>query len=397
MRSRGQAKLKRRPGPVQLRRLTWPPRLSVPRLIVLALLICVGQGSSLATKFRQALPGYRFEFPRDHFAHPEFQTEWWYYTGNLRARDGRNFGFELTFFRQAVERPAMPPAGAVSPWDVRDVYLAHFALSDIDGRAFYQDERVNRAGPGLAGADAALGVIWNGNWSSRISGERHRLEAITARFRIALALQSGKPPVIQGVNGVSQKAEGEGQASHYVSLTRLAANGAIEIDGYRTEVEGSAWMDHEFFTNQLGRDQRGWDWLGLQLDDGSELMVYRLRRADGTIDSFSAGTVVDKDGRSTHLRASEFTLTPSGETWTSAASRATYPVAWRISVPSRSLGLDVRTPLASQELAGRRGFTPTYWEGSVRATGTRGGSAIAGIGYLEMTGYDKAVVLGSPR
>jgi predicted secreted hydrolase len=196
---------------------------------------------------------------------------------------------------------------------------------------------------------------------------------------------------------VSQKAEGEGQASHYVSLTRLTATGAIEIDGRRTEVEGSAWMDHEFFTNQLGRDQRGWDWLGLQLDDGSELMVYRLRRADGTIDPFSAGIVVDKDGRSTHLRASEFTLAPSGETWTSPASRATYPVAWRISVPSRGLDLDVRTPLASQELSGRRGFTPTYWEGSVRATGTRRGSAIAGIGYLEMTGYDKAVVLGSPR
>ena len=213
---------------------------------------------------------------------------------------------------------------------------------------------------------------------------------------MALALRSQKPPVIQGVDGVSQKAAGAGQASHYVSLTRLAATGVIDIDGRRIDVDGSAWMDHEFFTNQLGRDQRGWDWLGLQLDDGSELMVYRLRRADGSADPFSAGTVVDADGRATHLRAEDFAMSPAGDTWTSPASRATYPIAWRITVPARGLDLGIRTPLASQELPGRRGFTPTYWEGSVSASGMRAGARIAGIGYLEMTGYDKAVVLGAP-
>jgi predicted secreted hydrolase len=274
------------------------------------------------------------------------------------------------------------------------VYLAHFALTDIGGRAFHHDGRVNRSGPGLAGVDAESGSIWNGNWSTRIEGNRHSLQATAARFRIALELDSQKPPVINGLNGVSQKAEGVGQASHYVSLTRLVGKGTVEVDGARFAVDGSAWMDHEFFTNQLGRDQRGWDWLGLQLDDGSELMVYRLRRSDGTADPFSAGTVVAPDGRVTHLRAGDFSMTPAGETWSSPASRATYPIAWRVTVASRGLDLAVRTPLSSQEMIGRRGFTPTYWEGSVRVTGTRGNAAVTGLGYLEMTGYDKAVSLG---
>jgi predicted secreted hydrolase len=387
-------------------------RVTPPALLLVMLLgvLCwsgVGQSAGVApagrpgrlpllagAQFRQALPGYRFDFPRDHFAHPDFQTEWWYYTGNLQARDGRRFGFELTFFRQAVEAAAKAGPAGTSPWDVRDIYLAHFALSDIDGKAFHQDGRVNRAGPGLAGVDASSGLIWNGNWTSRISADRHDLEAIAERYAMALVLRSRKPPVIQGVGGVSQKAAGAGQASHYVSMTRLVATGAIDIDGRRIDVEGSAWMDHEFFTNQLGRDQRGWDWLGLQLDDGSELMVYRLRRADGTADPFSAGTVVEADGRATHLRAEDFAMSPAGDTWTSPASRATYPIAWRITVPARALDLGIRTPLASQELPGRRGFTPTYWEGSVSASGTRAGARIAGVGYLEMTGYDKAVVLG---
>jgi predicted secreted hydrolase len=376
-------------------------------------------GFESAQPFRQALPGYRFQFPRDHFSHPEFQTEWWYYTGNLRSHDGRRLGFELTFFRQAADRsrrastlqsapapgetqarPSRPSAEAgqvrqgASSWDVRDVYLAHFALSDIDGGTFHHAERVNRAGPGIAGIDPSSGTIWNGNWSARIEGNRHALAAVAPRFRLSLELDSQKPPVIQGVDAVSQKAEGPGQASHYVSFTRLVGKGAIEVGGRRLDVEGTAWMDHEFFSSQMGPDQRGWDWLGLQLDDGSELMVYRLRRNDGTADRFSSGTVIEKDGRSVHLRAADFTMTPAGETWVSPASQAVYPVAWRIAVPSHGLDLAIRTPLASQELAGRLGFTPVYWEGSVSATGSRRGTPVAGIGYLEMTGYDKSVRFG---
>lgn len=363
-------------------------------------------------QYRLALPGYRYEFPRDHFNHPDFQTEWWYFTGNAHARDGHRFGFELTFFRQGVDRSS--PASA-SPWALRDVYLAHFALSDLDGGRFVHDERVNRSGPGLAGVDADTGTIWNGNWSVVLdprramrnparpaSGTPSRglaldLRAVAERFGLRLSLTSTKPPVIHGANGVSQKAEGAGQASHYVSLTRLDATGEIERDGRTESVQGTAWMDHEFFTNQLGRNQRGWDWMGLQLDDGTELMVYRLRRTDGGADPFSAGTLVEKDGRSLHLRAADFTMTPGGETWTSPSTHARYPISWRLSVPSRGLDLEIRTPLASQELVGRLGLTPSYWEGAVTVSGTSGASKAAGVGYLEMTGYDKAVVIGQPQ
>lgn len=368
------------------------------KAFLLALLAAAS--ASMAGQYRAALPGYRYEFPRDHFDHPEFQTEWWYYTGNLRASDGHRFGFELTFFRQAVNRARRQ---GESPWTVHDVYLAHLALSDLDGGTFLHEERVNRAGPGLAGVDAGRGVVWNGNWrvgieaGTGIQGSPFRgtVEAVADRFALRLSLQSSKPPVINGLNGVSQKAAGVGQASHYISLTRLLASGAVEAGGRTYEVEGSAWMDHEFFTNQLGRDQRGWDWLSLQLEDGTDLMVYRLRRSDGTADPFSAGTVVSKDGAATHLAANEFAMAATGDTWTSPRTRATYPISWRVSIPSRGLDLEVRTPLASQELSGGTGWTPTYWEGAVTASGRRTGSPIRGVGYLELTGYDKAVVLGA--
>lgn len=343
--------------------------------------------------YRLALPGYRFEFPRDHFDHPEFQTEWWYYTGNLRAKDGRRFGFELTFFRQAVDRS---PGSSLSPWSLRDAYLAHFALSDLDGGSFWHDERVNRAGPGLAGVDAGTGFVWNGNWRARIegSGGTQSLEAVALRHSLRLALTSQKPPVVHGTDGISRKGPGRGEASHYVTFTRLRASGRLEFDGRSFEVEGSAWMDHEFFTNQLGRNQRGWDWLSVQLDDGSELMAFRLRRADGTIDPFSAGTFVFPDGRAVHLEASAFSMAAAGQQWKSPKTGASYPIAWRVRVPATRLDVEVRTPLPSQELVAVTGWTPTYWEGAVTVVGTQRGAPVKGVGYLELTGYDKAVVIG---
>jgi predicted secreted hydrolase len=342
---------------------------------------------------RLALSGYRYLFPRDHFAHPDFRTEWWYYTGNLRSQDGRRFGFELTFFRQAADGCSDAQDAGSSVWTIRNVYLAHFALSDLDGDRFVHEQRVNRAGPGLAGANGNTGTIWNGNWSAQIAGDAHRLEAVADRFDLRLTLVSQKPPVIHGRDGVSPKAAEVGRASHYVSLTRMGAAGEVQIDGLRLRVEGSAWMDHEFFTDQLASGQSGWDWLGLQLDDGTDLMLYRLRAAVGRATSFAAGTLVAKDGRITHLTSSDFTLSADGAVWTSPQTQATYPIAWRVSLPSRGLDLVVTTPLPAQELAGRVGWTPTYWEGAVAAQGTRNGSPVTGVGYLELTGYDKPVTL----
>ena len=340
-------------------------------------------------QYRTALPGYRFEFPRDHFNHPDFQTEWWYYTGNLKSAEGRNFGFELTFFRQAVSRdPARTGA-----WDLRDLYVAHLALSDLGGGEFYHTERTNRSGPGIAGIDAARGRIWNGNWQIDWQSSEQKFQAIDERFELHLSLRSEKPPVIHGENGVSQKAEGAGRASYYISLTRLATSGSLELNGKKFDVSGTSWMDHEFFTRQLDSSQTGWDWLSLQFADNTELMLFHIRRKDGSIDPYSAGTYVDALGKTTHLRASDFTLQPLAETWTSPVTHATYPVQWKIAVPKLALEFEAKTPLASQELAGNAKFLPNYWEGAIAITGSRNAKPLSGLGYLEMTGYDRPVQL----
>ncbi len=343
----------------------------------------------LAAQYRTAVPGYRFEFPRDHFDHPDFQTEWWYYTGNLKSANGHRYGFELTFFRQALNRD---PAKSAA-WDMKDLYLTHLALSDLDGGHFYHAERINRAGPGIAGVSAANARIWNGNWQITWQGEDQKLQAIEKRFELHLTLHPEKQPVIHGENGVSQKSAGPGRASYYISLTRLAASGQLQLNGETFELSGLAWMDHEFFTHQLEPDQVGWDWLSIQLDDHTELMLFRLRRKDGSLDPFSAGTFVDAQGKSTHLKASDFTLQPLAQTWSSPASHAIYPIAWKISVPKLAIELEAHTTLAAQELTGNTKLAPTYWEGAIQLNGQKGKLPLNGVGYLEMTGYDRPVKL----
>ncbi len=358
-------------------------------LAALLLLLAV---NPLGAQYREALPGYRYEFPRDNFNHPEFQTEWWYYTGNLRDAGGREFGFELTFFREALSRSERE----ASDWSAPDAYLAHLALSDITGGRFYHRERLNRAGPGVAGVNAEIGRIWNGNWQIEWHGNTQNLQAIGDAFTLHLKLESKKPPVIHGIDGVSQKSAGAGHASHYISLTRLATDGEIELNGKKFDVNGVAWMDHEFFTQQLSAEQTGWDWFSVQLDDNTELMLYRLRLKDGSIDSFSSGTYIDAAGKTTHLTQKDFSLQPEGETWKSESNSAVYPVRWRISVPSLKLSLEATTPLKQQELAGKTALSPSYWEGAIRLAGTRDGAPAAGLGYLEMTGYDRPVQMGKP-
>lgn len=335
-------------------------------------------------QYRDALPGYRYEFPRDHFDHPDFQTEWWYYTGNVKSTDGHRFGFELTFFRQAVNRDPKP----TNAWDVRDLYVAHVALSDLDSHKFLHAERTNRAGPGVAGVSELDRRIWNGNWQATWRGDDQVLQAIDERFSLQLMLQSAKPPVIHGENGVSQKADGPGRASHYISLTRMKTTGEIQLGGRKFQVTGTAWMDHEFFTHQLDTDQVGWDWLSIQLQDNTELMLFHIRRNDGSIDGHSAGTFVDASGNTTHLRKDEFTLEPLGLSWTSPDTHAVYPLRWKVSIPKLGLALESSTSLPAQELASPTGLLPAYWEGAMAFDGLKGEAPIRGVGYLEMTGYD---------
>jgi predicted secreted hydrolase len=337
-----------------------------------------------AADYQVALPGYQFQFPRDQFNHPGYQTEWWYYTGNVTAPNGHRFGFELTFFRQGTSRQQDS-----SPWYVHDLYLAHFALSDLSGHRYQHAERINRAGPGLAGADAAQQLVWNGNWSARIRQNGQQLQATASDsksdFGIDLSLTAAKPIVVQGRDGVSQKAAGVGHASHYLSLTRLITDGSIRIDGVDYRVSGASWMDHEFFTGSMTDDESGWDWVGLQLDNNTELMLYRLRHKDGTVDPFSSGSYVDANGRSTFLSAADFSMRPDSDLWSSPQTSGLYPVRWQISVPRFGVQCTITTPLQNQELTSK--FGPSYWEGAVDVLGQQSGAALRGVGYLEMTGY----------
>lgn len=342
--------------------------------------------------YRQALPGYRFEFPRDHASHEAFRTEWWYYTGNLTAEGGRRFGFQVTFFRVGLRDRVNPDNP--SRWRPDNVYFAHLAVTDIGAGRFRYWDRTSRAGPGLAGAASDRYAVFIGDWRTWLEGGAHRLSlgvpaeqvGRPAEVQVDLALEPTKPPIVHGRDGVSQKAAALGRASHYYSLTSLSVRGTLALDGHAVSVQGRAWMDHEFGSNQLGEDQVGWDWFSLQLSDGSELMLYRLRLEGGGVEPASSGTLVRPDGSSRHLVLSDFRMTPQG-TWTSRASGGTYPLRWRIEVPSERITLTVDPALEDQELRTDGSTGVTYWEGAVIARGENGGRPVEGQGYLELTGY----------
>jgi predicted secreted hydrolase len=352
-------------------------------LIVLSVGVLQAQAPSpkpqAPSPWQQAGPGYHYEFPRDHAAHPDNKIEWWYYTGNVKAADGRRFGYQVTFFRVGIDfKPANP-----SQWAVRDLYMTHLAVSDAKGQRYRFSEKLSRGGPGLAGARSDRYYVWNDDWTAtRDDTGKHRLKAIDKGSGIDLTLDEGKPVVIHGINGISQKGAQPGNASHYYSLTRMPTTGAILIDGERVEVSGESWMDHETGTSFLEPEQRGWDWLSIQLSDHRELMLYQLRRADGSRDPRSSGTLVDADGKATHLTDRDFTLTPGAKTFKSA-NGAVYPIEWTVSIPAQHIELKVTTPLDDQELSLVKSTGVAYWEGMIDVAGQQ----VTGAGYLEMTGY----------
>jgi len=295
------------------------------RLLLLSCLWIVPGVSADSDSFLQAREGYRYQFPRDHGSHNRFRTEWWYYTGNLRSKDGRPFGYQLTFFRRGI------PPGQVqtlpSQWSITQLYLAHFAVSDLKTGRFRFVEKLSRPGLGKAGAEADRLHVWIDRWraeslepetvGTRIGGQI--LEATDGDLAIALTVVPKKPLVIHGSAGVSRKGAGPGQASHYYSLTSLATTGTITIGDETFDVTGTTWMDHEFGSTDLGPDLVGWDWFSLQMADQTELMLYRLRRADGSADPVSSGTFIDREGHPHHLALNDFTLDPISF-WTSPAS-----------------------------------------------------------------------------
>jgi predicted secreted hydrolase len=380
--------------------LGWQPPLEMSQLTTsnvvwaMDLAPAIGDGARSANDWQEAQPGYQFFFPRDHAAHPPYRLEWWYYTGNIETSEGRRFGYQLTFFRTGVTpRPTTP-----SQWAVRDLYMAHFAISDLEGKRFYSFERLNRAGVHWAGAEPTGYRVWNEGWEARLDGDVHVVSASDGSCTIALRLTPEKLPVIHGKDGLSQKGASAGNASHYYSYTRLHTSGTIAVDGQTFSVTGLSWMDHEFGTSFLEKDQVGWDWFSLQLQDGRELMLFQIRRADGSIDSHASGTVVEVNGSTTHLSVSEFSLVPE-QYWQSPESGARYPIVWTLTLPSQDMQLRVTAALLNQELRTEASTGVTYWEGSVVVAGQSSDHDIQGRGYLEMTGYtgkSMGPVLGGP-
>jgi predicted secreted hydrolase len=351
-----------------------------------------------ADSFRLALPGYKFQFPRDHGSHPAFQTEWWYYTGHLQSTSGQRFGYQFTLFRNAL----VPSVGKrTSRWATRDIILGHLAITDISGRKFYFSDRLSRGAAGLAGAETAsatkLPRIWLGDWALRYSGKRGEIQKFRAAatnfsdagsvpIALELTQQMLKPPAIHGTNGVSQKSAGKGRASHYYSLTRLASNGSLRIGNRKYTVRGQSWFDHEFGSSQLAKNQVGWDWFSLQFDDGRELMLYQLRLRPRGVDAYSSGTLVEKNGRTRHLKVNEFQILPLG-TWRSPQSGGQYPARWKVLLPRENIALEIVPSIPNQELNTKRSTNIAYWEGSVEVSGQQKGRALRGRGYVELTGY----------
>jgi predicted secreted hydrolase len=333
-------------------------------------------------RWREAAPGYTFQFPRDHASHPEFKLEWWYYTGNLQTRDGRHVGFQLTFFRSALGSPS---AARDSDWAATQVYLAHFAVTDTTRGRFVAVARTSRAALGLAGAQAEPFRVWLEDWSVEGEGQTAlpmRLRASEGGTAIDLVLDGAKPVVPQGERGLSRQGPEPGNASYYYSLTRMPARGTVRLDGATLDVEGYAWMDREWSTSALSKDLAGWDWFALQLDDGRDVMFYQLRRTDGSGTAFSAGTLVDQDGTARPLTREDVRIDVLA-TWRSPRSGVSYPARWRLTLPSRELVLELSPRVADQELiVGTR-----YWEGAVTVQGTSGDRRIAGQGYVELVGY----------
>jgi predicted secreted hydrolase len=340
-----------------------------------------GEGAFI---YKLALPGRKLAFPVDHYSHPEFKTEWWYYTGHLESESGKRYGYQVTFFRFGLrdrqgEVKNKPPL-------FTELYMAHFAISDIDRKKFLFRERINRGYQGKAGAATDRYLVWNEDWKVEGDGKDHLIQVNDRGTRLNLRLTLLRPPVLHGQNGLSQKGEGEGRASYYYSLTRMKTEGELTIDGKREKVRGLTWMDHEFGSNQLREDQVGWDWFSLQLDDQTEIMLYLIRRKDGSPDPYSSGTLVKADGTTKQLKLEDFQIDILAR-WKSAKSGGNYPMKWKVTIPGEGLELEIVPEFTDQELITNRSTRVTYWEGAVQVRGKVQRKPVTGVGYVEMTGY----------
>jgi predicted secreted hydrolase len=333
--------------------------------------------------FSYAIDPIAFEFPNDHNAHPDFRSEWWYFTGNTSTDDGHEFGFQFTIFRFAL-KPS--PSQSPSPWRRSNLYMGHFAISDISAGTFHSYERQARPALNLAGERRAPLSIWIGDWSLELIDEGSETWHVLAKqngYTLDINLRAERPVLLQGDQGLSKKSAAPGNASYYYSIPRLSVHGTIGTPEQLHQVRGQGWYDHEWSTSALAEGQQGWDWFSLQLDDGREVMFYQIRDADGRSDGASHGVVLSKDGTQSPLDSTEFEIKVRRH-WRSPDSGARYPSEWHIKIPKQQLDILVTPRFADQEW--RQNFT--YWEGAVSVTSKSDDEPIIGRGYVELVGYD---------
>jgi predicted secreted hydrolase len=342
--------------------------------------------------WQRAIGPWAWSFPRDHGAHPNFKTEWWYFTGNLHDAQDHRFGYQLTIFRQGAQ---FMPAQKNSQWAVRDFYFGHFTISDLGANQFHVAEKVSRGALGEAQAATGSMDVALGPWTitQAATKEVYHLAAKDGDIAIDFVEHPLKPLILEGVNGLSQKAGGAGEASYYYSYPRLATSGKLIVAGKTYDIDGLSWFDHEFSTSSLGKDQAGWDWFCIQLENNEELMLYAMRDKSGAMDPNSEGTWVKSDGTTERLAPGSFSITNTGA-WHSPRSIAVYPAGWHILVPSHRADLTVAPAMADQELHLTKMGALDYWEGACTIAGKIADAPVKGVGYTELTGYAQTLQPG---
>lgn len=346
------------------------------RLLAALLMLAASAALASPAPYPVVRPGGGFRFPADHGAHPAFRTEWWYVTGWLRTAEGRNMGFQVTFFR------TRPPTDLRNPsrFAPGQILFAHAALSDPRAGRILHGERAARSGFGLAGARAGDADVAIRDWRlRRLPDGRFATRVATGAFALDLAFAPTQPVLAQGLNGYSRKGPKPEQASYYYSVPHLRASGFVTRGSARERVTGEAWLDREWSSDYLAPDAEGWDWTGLNLDDGSALMAFRIRRKGGGV-MWAGGSLRRADGRVVTFAPGDVRFRPV-RTWRSARTGATYPVEQELTVrlPEGVRRFPLRPLFPAQELDTRASGLPVYWEGAIRTTGGRG--------YLELTGY----------
>lgn len=336
-------------------------------------------------KYKKAIEPRTFQFPNDFGSHPEYLTEWWYYTGNLLTEDGRHFGYQLTFFRRAISDELEIPNR--SEWSTNQIYLAHFALTNTSEKQHYVFDNISRGAAGIAGTETEpLFSIWLKDWEVvQVDEHLFQMKAGTQDVEINLQLTDLKGIILNGNQGLSQKGGEVGNASYYFSQTRLKTSGMIRIDNVKYKVNGFSWMDHEFGTSTLGIEQVGWDWFSIQLDNETEIMLFQIRQKDGEISKFSSGTLIYPDGKTENLVKSDFKIVVL-DTWRTS-DQFTYPNKWRITSDRLDLDLEINPLIDDQEMK----LFFRYWEGAVQVNGTVNGEKVSGYGYVELTGYAQSM------